>query len=318
MVFIRQDFIRYLAALTNLFSFGFGNSFPRDNRAIGVQPRLSGEATVIGAGTYPRATELAEGTLLGVYTAVSSGSNIITTVHSTDRGNSWQERGIVTSGFGDIDNPYLLQLKSGRVLCVFRNHSKDPNTHQYTFFRITICFSDDNGATWRYLSQPASDPGPINGNWEPFLRLSSYNPDNIQLYYSRKNAANDQDSLMRTSTDGGQTWSLATTISGAGLIARDGMLGVTTLPSGGGNLIAIFESYDTAPGGTGLFRVHSITSNDDGQTWGNRNTVYVPTGSQNNAGAPQITNVGGTLVVCLGTSGCLLRRLTNTCNRHLL
>jgi hypothetical protein len=45
---------------------------------------------------------------------------------------------------------------------VFRNHSKD-QSGVYTFFRITISASDDNGASWHYLSQPASDPGSVNG-----------------------------------------------------------------------------------------------------------------------------------------------------------
>ena len=139
--------------------------------------------------------------------------------------------------------------------------------------------------------------GPVNGNWEPFLRLSSENSNNIQLYYSRENAADDQDSLLRTSTDGGVTWSTASTISGEGITARDGMIGVANFPLGSNSLIAIFESQDTSPGGTNLFTLHSITSNDDGATWSHRNLVYAPTGSNTNAGAPQIIDIGGTLVV---------------------
>jgi Neuraminidase (sialidase) len=207
-------------------------------------------------------------------------------------------QGTVTTGSGDIDNPYLLVLPNGRILCTFRNHSKDA-AGTYTYFRITICYSDDNGVTWQYLSEPASDPGPVNGgvsngNWEPFLRLSSVNTNQIQLYYSREAAADNQDSLMRTSTDGGLTWSLATTISGNGVVARDGMVGVTTLPAGGGNLIAVFESKTS----NSPFSIWTDTSSDDGVTWDNRKQIYTATGSNNNAGAPQIVNVGGTLVVC--------------------
>jgi hypothetical protein len=198
----------------------------------------------------------------------------------------------------------------------FRNHSKD-QSGVYTFFRITICASDDNGASWHYLSQPASDPGSVNGeprsrsqatrivthtsgNWEPFLRLS--NAGVLQLYYSRENSGSDQDSLMRTSPDQGSTWTSAATISGADVTARDGMLGVTN--TGGSTLLAVFESKDTAPGGTGLFTVNAVTSPDDGQTWGGRRRVYTPAGAPGaatNAGAPQIAQVGSALVVSFMT-----------------
>lgn len=296
MFSLKSPIIQLLTVFIGLISIGFTSALPVEKRT-GTQPSLSGGAAVFGDGTYPRATVLANGQLLGVYTAFSNGNNVITTTLSTDGGNTWNNLGVVTSGVGDIDNPFLLQLTSGRILCAFRNHSLSGGV--YTYFRITICYSDDNGATWAWLSQPASDPGPVNGNWEPFLRRSSENPNNVQIYYSRENAANDQDSLMRTSTDGGNTWSLAQTISGSGIMVRDGMLGVASLPFGANNLIAVFESDDTAPGGTGLFTIKSVTSNNDGASWGNRATVYTPTGSNNNANAPQIINVGGTMVVSL-------------------
>lgn len=116
---------------------------------------------------------------------------------------------------------YVLQLPSGRVLCTFRNHSKDPITGAYLFFRITVAYSDNLGKTWTYLSTPSSDPGPVNGNWEPFLRNAQNG--SLQLYYSRENSAADQDTLERFSTDGGQTWTEPQTISGDGITSRDGM-----------------------------------------------------------------------------------------------
>lgn len=59
----------------------------------------------------------------------------------------------------------------------------------------------------------------------------------------------------------------------------------------GSNLMAVFESEQG-----GLFTVNYITSADDGVTWGDRTLLYSPTGTDNNAGAPQIINVGGSLV----------------------
>ena len=194
-----------------------------------VVPNLAGSPVFFGQGTYPRANSLSDsslpaGSIIGVYTAFDDGDNILRAVMSTDNGSSWQAIGEITRGpsnANDIDNPYVLQLPSGRVLCAFRNHSKDPNTGAYLFFRITVAYSDDLGKTWTYLSTPSSDPGPVNGNWEPFLRNAQ--DGSLQLYYSRENSAVDQDTLERFSTDGGQTWTDAQTISGAGITSRDGM-----------------------------------------------------------------------------------------------
>lgn len=259
--------------------------------------QLSGSPVVFGSGTYPRANRLSDGSLLGVYTAFSGGNNVITITKSTDDGASWQRLGIVTQGpsnANDIDNPYVLQLPTGRILCAFRNHSKDPSNGAYTYFRITVTYSDDKGKTWAYLSTASQDPGPINGNWEPFLRLAQ--DGSLQIYYSRENSAADQDTIERFSTDGGKTWSTPVTISGFGITSRDGMTGVTTVS--GSNLVAVFESETN-----GIFSIQSITSADDGKTWSSiRHEVYGAVGTGNSAGAPQIINLGGTLVVSFMTN----------------
>lgn len=263
----------------------------------GVVPSLSGAAidmTSGGGGTYPRANFLADGSIIGAYTATVGDNHQLTLVRSTDDGSSWSYLGNAASrpaATSDLDNPYPLQLPSGRILLAYRNHDKLSNG-TYTYYRITLSYSDDNGVSWNYLSDPASDPGDVNGNWEPFLRNAQ--DGSLQLYYSRENSGADQDSLMRTSTDGGQTWSTATTISGSDITARDGMLGVATVS--GSELIAVFETSQN-----GLFTVNSIHSPDDGKTWGNRTRVYTPTGTNNNAGSPQVANVGGTLVVSFMT-----------------
>lgn len=102
--------------------------------------------------------------------------------------------------------------------------------------------------------------------------------------------------MERFSTDGGATWSEAQTISGTELTSRDGMVGVTST-DGGCNLIAVFETETV-----GLFSIASITSSDDGKTWGNRQTVYTPSSENTSAGAPQIITVGETLVVSMQTN----------------
>ena len=121
----------------------------------------------------------------------------------------------------------------------------------------------------------------------------------VQLYYSRENSAADQDSLMRTSTDGGLTWSTAATISGAEFNnVRDGMVGVAVVPGRAhkNELLAVFESE-----AGGFFTVDSIRSHDGGMTWGERSRVYTPAGNNTNAGAPQIVAVGHSLLVSFMT-----------------
>lgn len=260
------------------------------------EPVDTASASVMGNGTYPRANYLSDGSIIGTFTSFVENNNTITVVRSTDNGNSWTEIGTVATGpvaTTDINNPYPLQLPSGRIIIAFRNHSLQNGV--YTYFRITICYSDDNGATWTYLSQPASDPGPVNGNWEPFLRMSE-DGNTVQLYYSRETSSANQESLMRTSTDGGVTWTSANVISDAGNDdTRDGMLGVVQIS--GDNLIAVFESEENG----GDLSIYSITSSDDGATWGNRSSVYAPpTGFV--AQAPQVTNVDGILVASFQTN----------------
>ena len=267
-------------------------------RRAGVVPTLSGspvDMTSGEGGTYPRANFLQDGSIIGAYTAFPDGNNTLTLVTSTNGGASWSFLGTAAtrpSDSSNLDNPYPLQLPSGRVLLAYRNHDVDPSTGDYTYYRITISYSDDNGATWLYLCDAATMPGGPIGIWEPFLRNAE--DGSLQLYFSKENAADDQDTIEQISTDGGSTWGAEMTISGADFTSRDGMTGVATIS--GSNLIAVFESEQG-----GYFQVDSITSSDDGNTWGNRQTVYLPTGTDNNAGAPQVVNVGGTLCVSFMT-----------------
>lgn len=180
----------------------------------------------------------------------------------------------------------------------YRNHDVNPETQLPTYVRTTISYSDDAGNNWEYLSTPAENVACASPNkcgiWEPFLRVAR-DGSTLQLYYSKENSDVDQDSLMRTSTDGGETWSEAKTISGENVTARDGMVGVSEIGDDG-RLIAVFETTED-----GNFAIDSVVSEDDGESWGDRRRVYTPTGDNNNAGAPQVVNVGGNLVVSFMT-----------------
>ncbi|KAI4095400.1 MAG: hypothetical protein LQ344_001698 [Seirophora lacunosa] len=266
-----------------------------------TKPALTGSPVPLGSGTYPRVTRLRDSSILGVYTAFQSGSSVLLTTTSRNNGASWLPLGEVTRGpsnANDIDNAYLIQLPapSTRILCAFRNHSKDPVTGSYTFFRITITYSDDGGRSWRFLSEPAGNAGPVQGNWEPYLRNAV--DGTLQLYYSHENSAQDQDTLQRVSRDGGATWGATATVSGAGVTARDGMVSVVAASlSNPKSLVLVYETMST-----GTFSLGAVFSADDGKTWGGRRIIYTPPSPNTSAGAPQVINVGGTLVASFMTN----------------
>ncbi|KAF4631021.1 hypothetical protein G7Y89_g7115 [Cudoniella acicularis] len=242
----------------------------------------------MGHGTYPRATRLNDGSLLGTHTALQNGENVIVTTRSTDEGLNWRGFGEVIRGVGDIDNPFVIQLQNGIVLCAFRNHSKNSDGG-YVHFRITICVSEDGGRCWKYLSTAEESSHSEKGLWEPFMRLAK--DGSLQLYYSRENGCHDQDSIQRISHDGGATWGEVIAFSGYGIIARDGMLGLVEF---GNQLVAVFETDEEGP-----MHIKSVISPDDGKTWAHRQLIYrAPRGV---AAAPQIANCGGVLIA--GTLG---------------
>ncbi|KAI4152964.1 MAG: hypothetical protein L6R39_001711, partial [Caloplaca ligustica] len=268
-------------------------------RRTGIKPILTGSPVPIGPGTYPRTTRLHDNAILGVYTAFQNGNNVLFTARSTNNGALWSAVGEITRGASnanDIDNPFILQLPSPskRILCAFRNHSKDPSTGAYTYFRITVTYSDDGGKSWSFLSEPAANAGPVQGSWEPYLRNAV--DGSLQLYYSHENSAQDQDTLQRISRDGGATWGATACVSGSGITSRDGMTSVAALGSST-SLILVYETETT-----GLFSLGAVFSTDDGKTWGNRKTIYNPSSPNTSAGAPQVINVGGTLVVSFMTN----------------
>lgn len=51
-------------------------------------PTMVGSPVVIGPGTYPRANQLSDGSIVGAYTTFNGGYNIIQSVRSTDGGKT--------------------------------------------------------------------------------------------------------------------------------------------------------------------------------------------------------------------------------------
>ncbi|POS87233.1 hypothetical protein EPUL_002749 [Erysiphe pulchra] len=268
------------------------------DRSVSVRADSAVSFSVTGlTGAYPRATNLANGQILGIYTDFQDEQQILTLVTSNNSGKSWKFKGTAARkpvSSGTLDNGFVLQLPTGRILAAFRNHDID-SSGKFLVYRITLCSSDDNGASWTFLTDAVVVPATstLNGVWEPFLRNAI--DGSLQLYYSHERSANDQDSVVITSRDEGRSWSGENIISGLSQRgSRDGMVGVAEL--GGQNLIAVFETNENG----GPFYLSTVTSMDDGATWGNRQVLYrPPTGK--NAGAPQIARVGNNLIVSFMT-----------------
>ncbi|RDW63634.1 hypothetical protein BP6252_11179 [Coleophoma cylindrospora] len=264
---------------------------------------LAGDAVALnigeGASVYPRANYLANGHILGAYTAFppATGVQQLTLVTSTDQGASWHLTGTAATrpvNEASLDNPYPLQLPSGEILLAYRNHDKDEQNN-WTTYRITISRSRDLGLTWEFLSEPVVIDArcSTNGAWEPFLRNTK--DGTLELYYSQELKHDDQDNVLLVSADGGLTWHHEKPISGAQRkSSRDGMVGVVEVSEG--SLLAVYESNDRG----GCFSVYSSSSSNHGETWDDRRPVYIPPPGRN-AGAPQVIKVGDTLVVSFMT-----------------
>ncbi|CAK3825000.1 Hypothetical predicted protein [Lecanosticta acicola] len=323
-----------LALLLNTLATGpqlrgitFVSFFSFTGRQGSVPTIQEGPATIDTNGVYIRAARLNDGSLIAGYTQTTPTHKILLTSRSVDNGQTWTPHGEVFRAdrtTHDCDNAFPMQLANGRILFAWRNHQKNENG-RYTYFRISVCFSDDNGVTFKYLSAvDERHMQGINGLWEPYLRIDR--SGNVQCYYSAENGPPDQDGIMRISQDGGQTWGDRILVSGHGVASRDGMIGCAPTDDGS-NLICVFESTEV-----GHFTVSAVFSHDDGQTWGERRQIYTPrngTGCDGKpivAGAPQISNMQGTLVLsfmtnedhddCHGYDGGDMKVITSTDGGH--
>ncbi|KAM7187732.1 Sialidase [Naviculisporaceae sp. PSN 640] len=277
-------------------------------------------------GTYPRMTRLSDGSILFSFThfgePLSPGGppqRSLKIARSLDDGKTFTPHGEVTTSLGDLDNLFLLQLpwtvpvEQGRVqpiLGAFRHHDVAPDG-KYTYHRITVCQSLDNGRKWEFLSQ-AAESTPPRGLWEPFMRMSKHSKNEIQLFYSGELKGDDQDTFLTVSRDGGKSWSKPRPVTGVvgqtallgaqgqgqqqdwhGML-RDGMIGIAETKDTQGREVLVMVLETTRAGG--YMVVECLLSYDDGLTWGFRQSVYVPPapkgGRRRNAGSPQVISFG--------------------------
>lgn len=207
-----------------------------------LEKRLPGQVSQAGVpvvvdpnGRYFRVSSMNNGSMIGGYAESDGDDTVLRVVQSTNGAASWQPVGDVVrapSATRELDNAFPFQLPGGRILYAYRNHNKENGV--FSYYRITLSFSDDGGETFHVLShvdERAAATTFKNGLWEPFLRLA--NDGTLQCYYSSENADNDQDSLMRYSKNGGKTWSDAIIVSGKDVTSRDGMTGVAPIDDNG-------------------------------------------------------------------------------------
>ena len=88
-----QPIIPLLSLVYALF-FAISSAAPTSvalSKRYPAVPKLVGAPVVIGAGTYPRANKLSDGSILGAYTAFEGGNNVIRIVLSTDNAQTWYD-----------------------------------------------------------------------------------------------------------------------------------------------------------------------------------------------------------------------------------
>lgn len=233
MVAITKSLLAVAVAFTSLAScLDHANLSGRNDTIEAVADPVK----VDSGGSYMRTARLKNGDILAAYSTSDGNDTTIRTVLSSNGGDSWEKLGEVVRGPSstrDIGNAYPLELPNGRIVLAFRNHDKEEDTNYgFTWFRITLCESKDGGKTWEYVSQIADRQARdrFTGLWEPFLRIGE--DGYLQAYISYENSSGDQDNIMRKSTDGGKTWSDPRNVSGDGVDARDGMVGIADTGNG--------------------------------------------------------------------------------------
>lgn len=177
--------MRFLQLVKAFFLIGSAVASP------GNVYQAGGQTVIDPNGEYMRVSFMNDGSMIGGYTAHENGQSILRVVQSTDGASSWHFLGEVFRGdeaTHDIDNAMPLQLPSGRIIYAYRNHDRTGSDWHYTWFRISISYSDDGGKSFKYLStveEHAPVPNTASGLWEPFLRLAR--DGTLQCYYSAEN-----------------------------------------------------------------------------------------------------------------------------------
>ena len=188
----------------------------------GEHPGISWGKPVLVSGwcsTYGRAHRLNDGRLMMCY----SNTWHAKARFSGDNGATWGSEKIVARSYKSdglvykMDNPEFAQLSAenphhpGRIIYAVNERVRDTSANSNIVypFHISICVSDDNGATWSPSPVKLYSSNNISGCYEPFvLEL----PDGtVQIYFADETPyaykqINYQNISVIESKDGGDTW----------------------------------------------------------------------------------------------------------------
>jgi sialidase-1 len=198
------------------------------------------------------------GDILFFFLAKNSASDLkVWLRRSTDEARTWSEPLVVTPepGYHIMNNARVAQLKSGRLLCPISTCA-DIEARGW-HLRNVVCFSDDDGRTWRRGKGLADCPK--RGAMEPGLVELK---DGKVLQVIRTQMGQIWFSL---SPDGGDTWSEAAPL---GVAAPESPSTIARLP-GNGALVLIYNP-SIAQGVSGMKSrtpLVSSISRDEGRTW---------------------------------------------------
>ncbi|MBL9146107.1 MAG: exo-alpha-sialidase [Verrucomicrobiaceae bacterium] len=182
-------------------SVSFGAGLPRIEWDAGTEHLL------VPQGVYARMTRLRDGALL----ACSQSKKSVIVLRSDDEAKSWSAPITVTTyAHGVAANPDLCALADGSVL-LFWNERPVPDNGSHKF---TICVtrSTDGGRTWEPRGEPIFTGGNVFANacWEP---SAVQMPDGeVRMFFAHE-LPGQQEILMMTSLDAGQTWSSSKQVS---------------------------------------------------------------------------------------------------------
>ncbi|KAI1778581.1 hypothetical protein F4818DRAFT_438740 [Hypoxylon cercidicola] len=190
-------------------------------------------------------------------------------------------------------------LGAGRILYAYRNHDRTGSDWHYTYFRISVSYSGDRGKTFKYLSTVEDHvPSNVNGLcgrpgqlhealYRRRVHLVSmgcrigWRPE-FTRRRGRRRAYRQQRKLDASSYE-------------LPIHPNPHFLPPATARKYQPSRSAVFENTESGP-----FSVDYVLSHDDGLSWGARGRLYTARGGKL-AGAPQVYNVGGTLVASFMT-----------------
>lgn len=192
-----------------------GGTAPGLEEIDGEHPNIVWGQPVLVSGwcsAYGRAHRLNDGRLMICYSDTWNAKARF----SSDNGATWSAQKVVVKTYKSdgltykMDNPEFAQLSAnnpyhpGRIIYAVNERVKDADNNNAYPFHISVCTSDDNGATWSSLGKIYSSNN-VSGCYEPFvLEL----PDGtVQVYFADETPyASYQNISVIESKDGGDTW----------------------------------------------------------------------------------------------------------------